>query len=114
LIRGIEAGEGAAVDAALAGRQPLVSITAAKEFLRGGDYGALRSFLSARGGRIGAAARSGDISALQSQATSLGRVLRTNDASVVGSAVREGVPLITRDQRLLNFLKEAGIPGQSF
>jgi hypothetical protein len=114
LIRGLEGGELAAVEGALAGRTPTISITAAKEFLRKGDVGVLREFLSARGGRLGQAATAEQIQALQAQAQVIGRVLRAKDAAVVGSAVREGAPLITRDQRLLRFLEEVGISSESF
>jgi rRNA-processing protein FCF1 len=36
------------------------------------------------------------------------------DASVEGAAVRENAPLITRDERLLRFLQEVGIPAERF
>ena len=115
LIRGWERGERAAVDAALGGRQPLVAITAVKEFLRGGgSVDTLRTFLVERGGRVGAAATSDMITGLQSQAATLGRALRLPDAAVLCSAVREGVPLITADTRLLRFINAAGYFGEPF
>jgi len=114
LIRAIEAGEGGAVDAALAGRQPLVAVTAAKEFLRKGDPAALRSWLSQRGGQIVASALEQDVAALQAQAQSMGRSLKPKDARVAASALREGVPVITRDKRFRNFLNAIGIGGEEF
>jgi predicted nucleic acid-binding protein len=45
---------------------------------------------------------------LTSQVQVLGRVLKASDASVAGSAINEGAPLITNDARLAKFLKEAG------
>jgi hypothetical protein len=114
LIRTIEGGEVAAVDAALAGRIPIVSITAAKQFLAKGNGAALRAFLAERGGRIGVAASRAKIRALQTHVTSLGRALSAADAAIVGSAVRAGVPLITRDQQVLNFLKAAALRGEPF
>jgi hypothetical protein len=114
LILGLEKGELQAVDHALSGRAPVLSITAAKEFLRKGDVQVLREFLAARGGGIGAAATAEQIAELQAQAQVLGRVLKAKDAAVVGSAAREGVPLVTRDERLLKFMQAAGLPVESF
>ncbi len=74
----------------------------------------LRQFLADRAGKIGVAATAEEIQNLQSQATLLGRVLRDKDAAVVGSAVKEGIPIITRDARLLRFLQAAGIPVETF
>lgn len=76
--------------------------------------GVLREFLAARGGRLGQAATAEQIQALQVQAQVIGRALRAKDAAVVGSAIRESAPLITRDQRLLRFLEQVGMPVRSF
>jgi len=114
LIGALDAGELAAVDAALSGRAPVISITAAKEYLAKGDIAVLRAFLQSRGGGVGAAATQADIQNLQAQAQVLGRVLSSSDAAVAGSAMREGVPLMTNDQRLFNFLKAVGYPVEKF
>ncbi len=114
LIRAIEKGESGAVDAALAGRQPVVSAQAAKEFLRKGDANALRQFLKARGGRLGAAGTEASAQSLQSQAQTLGRSLKIKDARVAASALREGIPVITRDTSFRNFLNAIGIGGLHF
>jgi hypothetical protein len=114
LIRGLEKGELAALDAAISGRIPTISITAAKEFLVKGDVSVLREFLASRGGYVGEAATAQQISQLQAQAQVLGRVLRPKDAAVVGSALNEGATIITRDEKLLRFLNAAGIPVQKF
>jgi RHS repeat-associated protein len=109
LINGLEKGQMEAINATIAGRTPTVSITAAKEFLRGGgDVAALRELLSANGGRIGLAASSSEIAALRASASGMGRVLSTSDAAVAGSAIREGATLITNDARLLRFMNAAG------
>lgn len=114
LIRGLDAGEIQAIDAALAGRSPVISITAAKEYLAKGDINVLRAFLQSRGGGIGAAATEADIRSLQAQAQVIGRVLSASDAAVAGSAMREGVPVMTRDQGFYNFLKAVGYPVEKF
>ena len=114
LIQGLEKGELTALDHALAGRIPLVSRTAAKEFLAQGDANVLREFLRARDGGIGRTATAEQIANLQAQARVLGRVLRMSDAAIVGSALTEEAVIITRDIRLLKFLRAAGIPVRSF
>jgi predicted nucleic acid-binding protein len=103
-----------AVDAALAGRVPVISITAAKEFLLKGDVEVLREFLAERGGRIGSAALATEIAELQTQAKLLVRVLAAADASVAANAIKEGIPLLTRDTRLINFLIEVGQSVETF
>jgi len=114
LIAALEGGELEAVDAALAGRVPVISVTAAKEFLLKGDVEVLRQFLIERGGRIGTAALATEIAELQTQATLLGRVLAAADASVAGNAIKEGIPLLTRDVRLISFLTAVGEAVESF
>lgn len=98
----------------LPGRTPTISITAAKEFLRKGDVNVLREFLKARGGRVGKAATEQQIADLQVQAGILGRVLRSKDAAVTGSAINESATIITRDIRLRKFLEAAGIAVEGF
>ncbi|WP_141224997.1 type II toxin-antitoxin system VapC family toxin [Paenibacillus sp. yr247] len=68
----------------------------------------LRQFLSERGGSIGSAMTEQEIQQLISQAEVLGRVLKSSDAAVAGSAIKEGAPLITNDARLAKFLNQAG------
>ncbi|SRR6266566_1211527 len=114
LIAALEGGELEAVDAALAGRVPVISITAAKEFLLKGDVEVLREFLIARGGSIGTAATAAEIAELQTQATLLGRVLAAADASVATSAIKDAIPLLTRDTRLINFLIAVGQSVETF
>ena len=114
LINALEKGERAALDAAIAGRTPTISITAAKEFLKKGDVNVLREFLAKRGGRVGKAATNQEIAALQAQAKVLGRVLGAKDAAVAGSAIKESAEITTRDERLLKFLHAAGIPARRY
>jgi RHS repeat-associated protein len=89
-------GDVQAVLKAIAGRDTSVSITAVKEFLRGGgDVNALRIFLKETKGSVGAAPSTALIKSLEA----LG--LKPSDARVVGSAIREGIPVLTRDKRIL-------------
>ena len=50
LIHALEGGELKTIDDAINGRTPIISITAAKEFLKYGDISILRKFLTDRGG----------------------------------------------------------------
>lgn len=112
LMGALEQGKLAAVDAAIAGRIPTVSITAVKEFLKKGDINLLREFLAARGGYVGQAATAQQVAQLRSMAQSLGRSLRPKDAAVAGSAINEGAVVITRDERFWKFLRAVGYPFQ--
>ncbi|MBK8256728.1 MAG: hypothetical protein IPK82_29160 [Polyangiaceae bacterium] len=116
-----ERGQMAIVEAAMAGRQPIIPITAAKEFLRGAPTARtladrlargqqLRTWLSVHGGRIGAAAREADVLGSQMAAGRLGRALSVGDARVLLSAEREGLPLLTRDRQLIGVAQAFGLP----
>jgi len=85
------------VSQAIGGRTARVSITATKEFLRGGgDVNALRSFLTSTGGGVGRAAPRAGVQQLEA----IG--LKAADSQVVGSAIREGTSVLTRDKSILN------------
>jgi RHS repeat-associated protein len=85
-----------AVVKAMGDRQTNVSITAVKEFLKGGgDVTALRSFLQSTGGSVGKAPSK----ELLEKLTGLG--LKPADARVVGSAMEQGIPVLTRDKQIL-------------
>ena len=85
-----------AVVRAIAGRIANVSITSVKEFLRGGgDVNALRSLLQSTGGRVGPAPSAQTLKQLQL----LG--LKPADARVVGSAIEQAIPVLTRDKQIL-------------
>ena len=93
----------------LQGRAPIVSITAAKEFLAGaGSAGDLRNFLSVNRGRLGVAGPEQLAAGLQVRASARGRVLDIGDARVAANAMVEDVSLITFDKRFAKFLREFG------
>ena len=112
LIAALTEGALPELDAALAGRQPLVPIRAAREYLKKNSPDVLRAFLSDRGGRIAHAGSQSDAKGLQNLARTLGssrnrRVLRSADAEIAASALREGTNVITRDRKFRNFLRHA-------
>jgi predicted nucleic acid-binding protein len=91
--------------AILAGRTPVVSITAAKEYVAGGRSAlTIGEYLAANGGRIGSVAKTSTIETLQQQAASVGRSLGANDARIAASAIQENIPLVTDDKKLGRFL----------
>jgi predicted nucleic acid-binding protein len=117
LIGALAEGALAEVDIALAGRQPLVPIRAAKEFLRKNSPDALRAFLSERGGRIARAGSQSDAKSLQDLARTLGkrkskRVLKPKDAEVAASALKEETNVLTRDRKFRRFLRHANECGK--
>ncbi|MBK8013952.1 MAG: VCBS repeat-containing protein [Deltaproteobacteria bacterium] len=110
LIAAVERGQ-----SILGGRAPVVPITVAKEFLRGGgSSAALREFLTANGGRIGLAGSEAAAAGLRQQAAGLGRALQLGDSRVAAGAMREGMPLITNDRKFGNFLRAIGYPVEGF
>ena len=103
-----------AVDAALAGRVPIVSRQAVREFLVKGDKQALREFLTARGGSVALPGTKADVAALVQRAQASGRSTKIKDIRVGASAQAEGVPVTTRDQRFTKMLNAFGIGAEGF
>jgi RHS repeat-associated protein len=118
LVNAIE-GSGEAVTA-MAGRTPVVSPTAAREFLRGsgtqraalGTGGArsanaatLREFLQRFGGRLGASSTpAGRAAAEAAGARQTSRNIKAKsagDPGVISSTIEDGLNLLTRDKNLL-------------
>jgi predicted nucleic acid-binding protein len=109
LIAAVEGG----VDVAK-GRSVSVPVTAVKEFLAGGgDKAALRSFLQANGGEVLYGSQK-TAARLQKQAAAQGRVIRAADAQVAAGAVDAGLPLVTRDKKLLKNLNAVGENAEGF
>lgn len=107
----------AEVDAALAGRAPVLSPTAHRELLEGGHSAdAIGSWLSERGGRMGPASTSGGVASLQARlrgmwkGKSFNPMIADDDASVLHSAIQDGLSIITNDKR---FYKNIGRLGYS-
>jgi predicted nucleic acid-binding protein len=112
LINALEKGALPALDAALAGRQPLVPIQAAKQFLRKGNPDVLKAFLSERDGRIARAGAESAAKGLRNLADSVGRVLDLEDSRIAASALKEGTNVITRDKGFRSFLRWANECGK--
>ncbi|WP_305068369.1 RHS repeat domain-containing protein, partial [Longitalea luteola] len=111
LIKAVEGGGKDAVIKSIGSDKPIVSITAAKEFLAKGDKQQLKSFMIEIGATIGKnGASANQVQWLQAKAASLGRKLHTNDASIVGGAINNNASVLTNDKRLINFLQAFGVP----
>ena len=123
IVAAIDEGQEAAVDLAIAGRQPLVSSTVVSEFLAGGNtLDTLRLFLRQRGGRITSDASQSALDDLQRRLDALNatlspsqqRSIGANDLCIAATACELGVPLITNDSRLFRALDALGIPVEGF
>lgn len=108
LITAIEAGGQAVVDAALRGRAPVISPQALSEFLVKGDFIELSSWMAKRGGSYGASPSVACLTELQTAASKLSRSFKPGDLRVAGSAMTDGLELITRDSSLKSLLVGIG------
>ncbi|SDF54705.1 type II toxin-antitoxin system VapC family toxin [Chitinophaga filiformis] len=115
LVGAIKGGEKEAVTAAIGSNKPIVSITAAKEYLSFGTKAELKGFMSEIGATIskngGSASKA---AALQQQAVSLGRSLHKNDAMILAGAMNNKATVLTADKRFANFMKAIGFPTKNF
>jgi hypothetical protein len=116
IISAIAQGRAAAVDAAIAGRTPVVPITAAKQVIPGHGADALREFLVARGGRIGLAGSEATAAQLRALGPTLNpaRALGVADSRIAASALREGAPVLTNDRRFFRFLQAIGQAAEGY
>ena len=116
IISAIAQGQAAAVDAAIAGRTPVVPITAAKQVITGQGADALRDFLVARGGRIGLAGSEATAAQLRALGPTLNpaRALGMADSRIAASALRAGAPVLTNDRRFFRFLQAIGQAAEGY
>lgn len=111
LIQAIEGSKELAVDAALAGRRPVVSMQAAAQFLARGDLGALKAYVYARGRRFVSNASNQEVTTYVGRLTQAGRSINAQDAAdiVIGAtAQRDGLTVITNDVGFTKALKAIG------
>jgi RHS repeat-associated protein len=120
LIGALDHGQMDKLIEALAGRAPVLSPQAVMEYLAGGDSEPLVDFLTTTGGRIGSDVTDDQATALRALAKTLTdpfgntRSLGLKDSYVVGSAIIEGVPLITADRQVKGFLRGISHAVESF
>ncbi|MEU1510027.1 ricin-type beta-trefoil lectin domain protein [Kitasatospora sp. NPDC005748] len=111
----------AEVDAALAGRAPVLSPTAHRELLEGGHSAeGISSWLSARGGRMGPASTSDGVSSLQARLRAMWKgksfnpMIADDDASVLHSAIQDGLSIITNDKRFYKNIDRLGYSSERY
>ena len=116
LIAGLQEGQYADLEAALATRQPVVSPTAFVQSTVKTGPGQLTMWLAEHSGRQGPAVNDLEAAALVNLAPQLNppRALGVADAKIALSAMKEFLPLIARDDQLLGFLQAIGYPVQPF
>jgi len=73
-----------------------------------------RTFIHSTGARVAEAGTEAEAKNLQGSANSMRRKLQTNDARIATYAKREGIRVITNDERFNRFLNAAGIGGEKY
>jgi RHS repeat-associated protein len=127
LIRAVEVGgaDRAALDAAMAGRTPVVSTQAVKEYLRGRGVNRtharrqlrrynLSLWLAERGGRVAPPTTPASVQTASTRAFRAGRNLVGGDLRVLASTISERLSLITRDRRLSSIARAVGVSVEGF
>ena len=115
LVAATREGQKEAVVKAIGDNTPIVSISAAKEYLAWGNKSDLKAFMTEIGATISKnGAGNAQISQLQNTAKSLGRSLKSIDASIAGGAINNNATLITNDRKLSNFLKAINQPVKNY
>jgi hypothetical protein len=115
LIGAIEGGKKAAVKKAIGSAEPIVSITAAKEYLTKGDKNALKGFMKETGAKIGKNGGSASqVKSLQDKAIQMGRKVGKGDASIIAGAKNNNATVISNDKRMTNFMNALGFPVKGF
>ncbi|MCX5400940.1 polymorphic toxin-type HINT domain-containing protein [Streptomyces sp. NBC_00102] len=121
LISALFQGKEAEVDAAIAGRRPVISPQAFKEVTvdGGNPEKVVLDWLEARGGRIGAEANVDAAQAFQEYLRELWKgankpVLKDDDALVLASAFEEGLPIITNDQQFYKAISRFDYPNERY
>jgi len=115
LTAAIKEGKKDLVKQSIGADKPIVSITAAKEYLVSGTKAELKGFMKEIGATIskkgGSASQS---AALQQTASSMGRSLGKNDAMILAGAMNNNAAVMTADKKFTNFMKAIGFPTRNF
>ncbi len=115
LIAAVEKGEKKIVKAAIGSDKPIVSITAAKEFLQKGNKQDLKNFMTEIGATISKKGGSASQAAgLQQSATNLGRSLGKKDAMILAGAINNNATILTRDKQFSTLISSLGFSVKGF
>ncbi|MGQ4417067.1 putative T7SS-secreted protein [Streptomyces sp. SAS_269] len=111
----------AEVDAALAGRSPVLSPQAHRELIEGGHSPeAISKWLSERGGRMGPEATPQGVADIQARLKAMWKgksfnpMIHDHDAMVLHSATQEGLSIITNDTRFYKNAERLGFPTERY
>jgi RHS repeat-associated protein len=111
LIAAVEKGEKDLVKAAIGAEKPIVSITAAKEFLVKGNKSELKAFMIEIGATISKKGGSASQAAALQQT---GRALGNADAMILAGAINNDATILTRDGNFIKFMNALGFPFRTF
>ncbi|MCW3465823.1 DUF6443 domain-containing protein [Chitinophaga nivalis] len=115
IVAAIKEGKKDAVKIAIGSDRPIISTTAAKEWLSFGSKGELKGFMKEIGATISKNGGSASQAAgLQQKAASLGRALGNNDAMILSGAMNNKAAVLTVDKKFTNFMKAIGYPTRGF
>ncbi|MEW2259333.1 putative T7SS-secreted protein [Streptomyces sp. NPDC047869] len=117
-LKGIKSAE---VDAALAGRSPVLSPQAHRELIEGGHSPeAISKWLSERSGRMGPEATPQGVADIQARLKAMWKgksfnpMIHDHDAMVLHSATQEGLSIITNDTRFYKNAERLGFPTERY
>ncbi|MFF4258540.1 RHS repeat-associated core domain-containing protein [Streptomyces sp. NPDC001663] len=118
VISALKQGQKAGVDAALAGRAPVISPMALSE-IKSIPHAEVMQWLGERGGRIGPAHTSEGVKNIQDTVASFGTKknpmkVKPGDAEVLDSAMQDGIPLMTNDQQFYKKIERLGYPNERY
>jgi RHS repeat-associated protein len=115
LTAAIKEGKKDAVKASIGSDKPIVSITAAKEYLAYGNKAELKGFMTEIGATISKkGGSSSQVASLQKTAHSMGRSLGNKDAMILVGAKNNGASIITADRKFARFMNAIGFPNRNF
>jgi RHS repeat-associated protein len=116
LVYGLIDGQLALLDGKINRRHPVTSPQATLEFIMGHSPLTLYRFMQPRRGRIGSQVTETEWKAVQNRSMTtlnqFGKPLRLTDADakVVASTMKDKIPIITNDTRMINFLQAIRYP----
>lgn len=111
----IKEGKKDLVKKAIGSDKPIVSITAAKEFLAWGKKEDLKVFMKEVGATIAKkGGGAGQTAALQATAMGMKRSLKSNDAMILAGAMNNGAAVISNDAKFVNLMKAIGWPTRNY
>lgn len=105
----IKEGQKDAVKIAIGSNKPIISMTAAKEFMAFGSKFELKAFMTEIGATISKnGASAAQVAALRAEAAAMKRSLQEYDARILANAMNNNAAVITNDKTFGNFMRAIG------